>query len=170
MNTARNVLRQSGGVGGGGGIASSGGGGGGGGAGGGGLWPTYLRLLERSPVLQNNPFLKIFPLNDKNGCCYTHTGIDVPLFGLHDSRCCKVEIQLILTMLLQLFTKAWTAGLLNGLGDAVSQKFVEKTDDLDFKRLGIFTLLVCYSSTLYSVSVWMTLQHRSGAKKATVAV
>jgi len=53
VNTARNVLRQSGGVGGGGGIASSGGGGGGGGAGGGGLWPTYLRLLERSPVLQN---------------------------------------------------------------------------------------------------------------------
>lgn len=53
MNTARNVLRQSGGVGGGGGIASSQGGGGGGGAGGGGLWPTYLRLLERAPVLQN---------------------------------------------------------------------------------------------------------------------
>lgn len=89
VNTARNVLRQSGGVGGGGGIASSQGGGGGGGAGGGGLWPTYLRLLERAP----------------------------------------------------LFTKAWTAGLLNGLGDAVSQKFVEKNDDLDFKRLGIFTLL-----------------------------
>ncbi|KAA6422462.1 MAG: Peroxisomal membrane MPV17 and related s (ISS) [Trebouxia sp. A1-2] len=89
VNTARNVLRQSGGVGGGGGIASSGGGGGGGGAGGGGLWPTYLRLLERSP----------------------------------------------------LFTKAWTAGLLNGLGDAVSQKFVEKNDNFDFKRLGIFTLL-----------------------------
>ena len=51
-------------------------------------------------------------------------------------------------MLLQLFTKAWTAGLLNGLGDAVSQKFVEKNDDLDFKRLGIFTLLVHYASML----------------------
>lgn len=42
---------QAGGGGGGGSIASSGGGGGGGGgAGGGGLWPTYLRLLESSPV------------------------------------------------------------------------------------------------------------------------
>ena len=158
MNTARNVLRQSGGVGGGGGIASGGGGGGGGGgAGGGGLWPTYLRLLERSPVLQNNPFSKIFPLNDKKwlllrSCMRRHA-----IVSLHDSRCCKAEIQLILTTLLQLFTKAWTAGLLNGLGDAVSQKFVEKNDDLDLKRLGIFTLLVCYSSMLYSVSVWTTL-------------
>ena len=43
---------------------------------------------------------------------------------------------------MQLLTKAWTAGLLNGLGDAVSQKFVEKNDAFDFKRLGIFTLLV----------------------------
>ena len=68
--------------------------------------------------------------------------------GLHASRCCKVKIQLNFTMLLQLFTKAWTAGLLNGLGDAVSQKFVEKNDDLDFKRLGIFTLLVHYASML----------------------
>ena len=43
---------QAGGTGGGGSIASGGGGGGGGGggAGGGGLWPTYLRLLESSPV------------------------------------------------------------------------------------------------------------------------
>ena len=49
---------------------------------------------------------------------------------------------LIQTLLLQLFTKAWTAGILNGLGDAVSQKFVEKNDDFNFKRLGIFTLLV----------------------------
>lgn len=46
--------------------------------------------------------------------------------------------------LLQLFTKAWTAGLLNGLGDLVSQKFVEKNDDLDLKRLGIFTLLASH--------------------------
>ncbi len=157
MNTARNVLRQSGGVGGGGGIASSGEGGGGGGAGGGGLWPTYLRLLERSPVLQNNPFSKIFPLNDKKWLLLRSCMRQHAIVSLHDSRCCKAEIQLILTTLLQLFTKAWTAGLLNGLGDAVSQKFVEKNDDLDFKRLGIFTLLVCYSSMLYSVSVWTTL-------------
>lgn len=81
------------------------------------------------------------------------------IVGLHDSRCRKVEIQLILTTLLQLFTKAWTAGLLNGLGDAVSQKFVENNYDLDFKRLGIFTLLVCYTSMLYFVSIWMALQH-----------
>ena len=53
-----------------------------------------------------------------------------------------------LALLLQLFTKAWTAGLLNGLGDLVSQKFVEKNDDLDFKRLGIFTLLVCQATLL----------------------
>ena len=52
---------------------------------------------------------------------------------------------------LQLFTKAWTAGLLNGLGDLVSQKLVEKNDDLDFKRLGIFTLLVSHPS--FSVSL-----------------
>ncbi|KAL3148269.1 hypothetical protein ABBQ38_013735 [Trebouxia sp. C0009 RCD-2024] len=90
LHTARKVLTQAGGGSGGGNIASSGGGGGGGGgAGGGGLWQTYLRLLESSP----------------------------------------------------LFTKAWTAGLLNGLGDLVSQKFVEKNDNLDLKRLGIFTLL-----------------------------
>ena len=92
------------------------------------------------------------------------------IVGLHDSRCRKVETQLILTTLLQLFTKAWTAGLLNGLGDAVSQKLVEKNDDLDFKRLGIFTLLVSYSSMLYSVSVWMMLLHRFSVKKATGAI
>lgn len=92
------------------------------------------------------------------------------IVGLHDSRCRKVEIPLILKMLLQLLTKAWTAGLLNGLGDAVSQKFVEKNDDLDFKRLGIFTLLVCYTSMLYFVSIWMALRHRSSVKKAPVAI
>ena len=51
-----------------------------------------------------------------------------------------------LAFFLQLFTKAWTAGLLNGLGDLVSQKFVEKNDDLDLKRLGIFTLLASHPS------------------------
>ena len=50
LHTARKMLTQAGGGAGGGGIASGGGGGGGGGAGGRGLWPTYLRLLERSPV------------------------------------------------------------------------------------------------------------------------
>jgi len=67
------------------------------------------------------------------------------IVGLHDSRCRKVEIPLILKMLLQLLTKAW--------------KFVENNYDLDFKRLGIFTLLVCYTSMLYFVSIWMALQH-----------
>lgn len=57
----------------------------------------------------------------------------------------------LLASCLQLFTKAWTAGLLNGLGDLVSQKFVEKTDNLDFKRLGIFTLLVSHPSVLTSL-------------------
>jgi len=75
-----------------------------------------------------------------------------------------------LTTLLQLFTKAWTAGLLNGLGDAVSQKFVEKNDDFDLKRLGIFTLLVCYSSMPYHLSFWVALQHRSSVKKAPVVI
>lgn len=92
-STAKNILRQvSAGGGGGGGIAAGGGGGGGGGGdggSGGGIWATYLRLLDSSPLL----------------------------------------------------TKAWTAGLLNGLGDAVSQKFVEKHDSFDWKRFGIFTLL-----------------------------
>ena len=57
----------------------------------------------------------------------------------------------MLASFLQLFTKAWTAGLLNGLGDLVSQKFVEKNDDLDFKRLGIFTLLVRHPSVSVSL-------------------
>ena len=43
---------------------------------------------------------------------------------------------------MQLLTKAWTAGLLNALGDGVAQKFVEKNDSMDLKRLGIFAFLV----------------------------
>ncbi|CAL5227837.1 g10868 [Coccomyxa viridis] len=38
-------------------------------------------------------------------------------------------------------TKAWTAALLNALGDILAQKVVDKNEHLDMKRLGIFTLL-----------------------------
>ena len=43
---------------------------------------------------------------------------------------------------MQVFTKAWSAALLNALGDILAQKVVDKNDKLDFKRLGIFTFLV----------------------------
>ena len=43
---------------------------------------------------------------------------------------------------LQVFTKAWSAALLNAFGDILAQKVVDKNDRLDMKRLGIFTLLV----------------------------
>lgn len=62
------MLRQSGGVGGGGSITSGGGGGGGGGAGGGGLWPTYLRLLERSPVYWSQQTLLKYCCSQRHVC------------------------------------------------------------------------------------------------------
>ncbi|KAL4855073.1 PXMP2/4 family protein 2 [Chlorella vulgaris] len=40
-----------------------------------------------------------------------------------------------------LATKALTAALLNGLGDAIAQKKFEKTETFDWKRFGIFTFL-----------------------------
>lgn len=43
---------------------------------------------------------------------------------------------------MQIFTKAWSAALLNALGDVLAQKIVDKNDTLDYKRLGIFTILV----------------------------
>ncbi len=45
-------------------------------------------------------------------------------------------------MMVQVLTKAWTAALLNALGDILAQKVVDKNEHLDMKRLGIFTLLV----------------------------
>ena len=42
----------------------------------------------------------------------------------------------------QVFTKAWSAALLNALGDILAQLVVDKKDKLDYKRLGIFTILV----------------------------
>jgi hypothetical protein len=42
----------------------------------------------------------------------------------------------------QVFTKAWSAALLNALGDVLAQLVVDKKDKLDYKRLGIFTILV----------------------------
>lgn len=44
----------------------------------------------------------------------------------------------------QVFTKAWSAALLNALGDVISQVYIEKHSfsNLDWKRLGIFTFLV----------------------------
>jgi len=42
----------------------------------------------------------------------------------------------------QVLTKAWSAALLNAIGDILAQKVVDKNDKLDMKRLGIFTFLV----------------------------
>ena len=60
---------------------------------------------------------------------------------------------------MQVFTKAWSAALLNALGDILAQKVVDKNDKLDFKRLGIFTFLVSnalhlpiQSNTLHSTT------------------
>ncbi|EIE24165.1 hypothetical protein COCSUDRAFT_32993 [Coccomyxa subellipsoidea C-169] len=39
------------------------------------------------------------------------------------------------------FTKAWSAALLNALGDVLAQLVVDKNEKLDWKRLGIFTIL-----------------------------
>lgn len=43
-----------------------------------------------------------------------------------------------------MFTKAWSAALLNAIGDIISQVFIEKHpfSKVDWKRLGIFTFLV----------------------------
>ena len=41
-----------------------------------------------------------------------------------------------------MFTKAWTAALLNAVGDILAQKVIEKEEHLDLKRLGIFSFLV----------------------------
>ena len=43
---------------------------------------------------------------------------------------------------MQVLTKAWSAALLNAIGDILAQKVVDKNDKLDMKRLGIFTFLV----------------------------
>lgn len=55
-------------------------------------------------------------------------------------------------MLLQLLTKACTAGILNALGDGIAQKFVEKNDSFDLKRLGIFAFLVSDQSRVEVVA------------------
>jgi hypothetical protein len=42
----------------------------------------------------------------------------------------------------QVLTKAWTAALLNAVGDILAQTAVERNERLDLKRLGIFSFLV----------------------------
>ena len=42
----------------------------------------------------------------------------------------------------QVLTKAATAAVLNAGGDVFSQLYIEKTSRFDWKRLGVFTLLV----------------------------
>ena len=54
-------------------------------------------------------------------------------------------IELRLTSV-QVLTKAWSAALLNAIGDILAQKVVDKNDKLDMKRLGIFTFLVSQSN------------------------
>ncbi|CAL8462289.1 g1820 [Coccomyxa elongata] len=39
------------------------------------------------------------------------------------------------------WTKAWSAALLNAIGDVLAQLVVDKNEKLDYKRLGIFTIL-----------------------------
>ncbi len=43
---------------------------------------------------------------------------------------------------MQLITKAVSAAVLNGLGDIIAQLGFEKGHDFDWRRLGVFTLLV----------------------------
>ena len=50
----------------------------------------------------------------------------------------------------QVLTKAWSAALLNALGDILAQKIVDKNEHLDMKRLGIFTFLVTTPTSLCS--------------------
>lgn len=47
-----------------------------------------------------------------------------------------------LTFPVQVLTKAFTAALMNAAGDIFAQLFVEKNSEIDWKRLGTFTLLV----------------------------
>ncbi len=42
----------------------------------------------------------------------------------------------------QVLTKAWTAALLNAVGDILAQVAVERNERLDLKRLGTFSFLV----------------------------
>lgn len=44
-------------------------------------------------------------------------------------------------LLMQLETKAVTAGVLNALGDVLAQLTVDRDKPFDWKRLGIFTFL-----------------------------
>lgn len=62
-------------------------------------------------------------------------------------------------MSIQLLTKALTAGILNALGDGVAQKFVEKNDKLDLKRLSIFAFLVRSSTKL---PTFQQVHHHTG--------
>ena len=60
-------------------------------------------------------------------------------------------------MCAQVLTKAWSAALLNALGDVLAQKVVDKNDTLDYKRLGIFTILVSSHAFAPCSWKWMTL-------------
>ena len=67
--------------------------------------------------------------------------------------------------LAQVLTKAWSAALLNALGDILAQKVVDKNEQLDLKRLGIFTFLVTTpaSSSSASYCTGMPSSHNSAA-------
>ncbi len=60
-------------------------------------------------------------------------------------------------MRLQIFTKAWSAALLNALGDVLSQVFIEghSFSKLDWKRLGIFTFLVSHPCSV-GLQSWLS--------------
>ena len=55
-------------------------------------------------------------------------------------------------LMAQVLTKAWSAALLNALGDILAQKIVDKNEHLDMKRLGIFTFLVITPATPFAVT------------------
>ncbi len=57
----------------------------------------------------------------------------------------------------QVLTKAWSAALLNALGDILAQKIVDKNEHLDMKRLGIFTFLVTNPDPLCSRRLYETI-------------
>ena len=160
---------SSGGSGGGGASGGGGGGGGGGGSkggsgGGGGLWAAYLALLQKHPVGGCSARCTAAPAWARprsGGCASTpqpkalisersaqHAGggrcpelAPAPAPG---SPCCLLPMPppAHARRSLQRGTKAVTAGILNGLGDAIAQLVFEKGADFDWRRCAIFSFLV----------------------------
>lgn len=88
-------------------------------------------------------------------CAFYHVQLGHKLDGppvnrvSHAVHACSINGngQVDVAMAGQVFTKAWSAALLNALGDVLAQLVVDKNEKLDWKRLGIFTILVLFRWT-----------------------